>query len=143
MLKKSVLEQAQESAEMELKDAKRRRKRTRKFVQDYHDEIDRITGGMEVLAEWLIGVTIDVNSASLDLKYAGDKLVLQGIFKALRKLGYVAAKKPGEKDAEFVCYWSHPDSDMRIWMKFCSTVCKRIKVGTKMVEQDVFETRCG
>ena len=143
MLKKNVMEQAQAAADQELKDAKRRKKAVRKFVEDYTDEINRITGGTTNLLEWLINVTIDTGSTSLDISYAGDKLVLQGIWKAFRKLGYKSAKRPDESESQFTCYWDHPESDMRIWLRFSSTVCKRIKIGTKMEQVDVYETRCG
>ena len=143
MLKKTVMQRAKKSADDELRSAKRRKKEVKKFIATYEDEINQITSGMEVVSEWLINVTIDTCSESLDLKYAGDKLVMQGCFKAFRKMGFVAAKKPGENDGVFTCYWTHPDSDLRIWFSFSSTVCMRVKVGTKMVEQDVYETHCG
>ncbi len=143
MLKKNVMEQARESADYELKQAKRRRKALKKFIVNFEDEINRITGGTTDLLEWLISVTIDESSDSLDISYAGDKLVLKGIYKAFRKLGYVSAKRPQENESQFTCYWEHPKSDMRIWLKFNSTVCKRIKIGTKMEQVDVYETRCG
>jgi hypothetical protein len=143
MLKKNVMEQAAESADNELKEAKKRKKRVKKFIEDYEDEINRITGGTTNLLEWLIAVNIDTSSTSLDISYAGDKLVMQGIFKAFRKLGYVSTKRPDANESAFTCYWSHTDSDMRIWLRFSSTVCKRVKIGTKMEEVDVYETRCG
>jgi hypothetical protein len=31
---------------------------------------------------------------------------------------------------------------VRIWLAFSSTVCRRVKIGTKTVEQDVYETVC-
>jgi len=143
MLKKNVMEQAAESADRELKEAKKRKKRVKKFISDYQDEINRITEGTTNLLKWLIDVKIDTNSSSLDISYAGDKLVLQGIFKALRALGYRTDKRPKENDSQWTAYWDHPDSDMRIWLKFSSTVCKRVKIGTKMEQVDVYETRCG
>lgn len=143
MLKRTVMEQATESADQELKDAKRRKKAVKKFIEDFSDEIHRITGGTTNLLEWLISVSIDTSSQSIDISYAGDKLVMHGIFKAFRALGYISDKRPTEKESQFTCYWNHPDSDMRIWLRFSSTVCKRIKIGTKMEKVDVYETRCG
>lgn len=32
--------------------------------------------------------------------------------------------------------------EFRMWFQFSSTVCHRVKIGTKMVEQDVYETHC-
>lgn len=143
MLKKNVMEQATESADYALKDAKRLKKAVKKFIEDYSDEINRITGGTTDLLEWLISVSIDTSSTSLDISYAGDKLVMQGIFKAFRKLGYTSTSRPKDSESQFTCYWEHKDSDMRIWLRFSSTVCKRVKIGTKMQEVDVYETRCG
>jgi hypothetical protein len=142
MLKKTVLETAMEKALDEVKAAKQRKKKVKKFTEDFSDEINRIQDGATHLAEWLIDVTIDTNSQSLDISYAGDKHVLKSIFSTYRKLGYKTTKRPAENVTEFTSYWSHPDSDMRIWLKFTSTVCKRVKTGTKMVQQDVYETVC-
>ena len=142
MFKKNVMQRAKESAQSDLDAAKRKKKAIKKFVEEYIDEIQRVTGGTEVLLEWLINAGIDINTQTLDLSYSGDKFVLQGIFKALRTLGYQTDKRPEENASDFRSYWRHPESDMRIYLAFSSTVCKRIKVGTKMVEQDVYETVC-
>jgi len=142
MLKKTVIEIALKSAKTSLKEAKLRKKRIEKFISDYSDEINRIQNGAEAIKQWLIDVTIDTSSESLDFSYAGDKLVLKGIYNTFRKLGYKTSKTPQENATEFTAYWTHEESDMRIWIKFTSTVCTRKKVGTKMVEQDVFETVC-
>ena len=31
----------------------------------------------------------------------------------------------------------------RFWMQFTSSVCKRVQVGTKTVEQPIYEVQCG
>jgi len=143
MLKKNVIELAIDSAEYDWKDAKRNRKSVLKFIEDYADEIGRVISGSEILLEWLIRAEIDASSNCLDLSYSGDKLVLQGIYKVFRKLGYQSETRPQENEPTFTSFWNHPESDMKIWLRFTSTVCKRVKIGTKTVEEDIYETRCG
>lgn len=142
MFKRTIIERAIQKSTDELANAKKEKKRIKKFIEEYEDEINRIMAGTENLLEWFINAAIDTSSDSLDLSYAGDKHTIEGIYRAFRKLGYKTDKHLTKPEAVFTCYWDHKESDMRIWLRFSSTVCKRVKVGTKMVETDVFETRC-
>lgn len=140
---KSVAELAIARAKKERKDLKRAIKKLKAFAVQHAEEIARVAAGMAVVEEWHIRTDIDINSNSLDLSYAGDKHTLAGSFAALRKLGYKPDKRPDDKPMESYTTWfKHPEQDLRIWFKFSSTVCKRQKIGTKMVEQDVFEVVC-
>lgn len=108
----------------------------------YHSnkaEIGRVAQGLS---------KINVQNATVvglcvDLSIAGDKHTLNAIFAAFRKLGYEPTDRPGDKpSASFSCHWEHPTEDARFWLYFSSTQCTRIKTGTKMVEQVVYETVC-
>lgn len=56
------------------------------------------------------------------------------------RLGFKPAFEP--KDGEsYYSTWMRNGAE-HIWFSFSNNACERVKVGTKMVEQDVYETRC-
>lgn len=74
----------------------------------------------------------------------GDKSKLEQAFRILRGADFTFnAERPKKGDSQWYAFFTHPDSKTKIFFHFTSSVCKRVKVGTKMVEQDVFETQCG
>jgi len=113
------------------------------FLQRHQAEIHEVDEGLLDLNQWFIKAEPDFSNKAIDLSFAGDKHVLDGIFGAFRKLGYNPSSRPGQKpQSYFSCFWTNPDKQIKYWMTFTSTQCTRIKVGTKMVEQDIFETVC-
>lgn len=76
----------------------------------------------------------------LIISVAGDKELFVKAWKLLRSVGI--RLRPAEAGATFISQIHHAQ-DMLILFQFSSTVCRRVKVGTKMVEQDVYETQCG
>ena len=81
---------------------------------------------------------------SLDARLSGDRHLFAAVVRALRTRGFTTTQPPPEKGQG---YWSAffelPEvSDLRIWLSFSSTVCRQVQVGTKMVEQPIFETVC-
>lgn len=74
----------------------------------------------------------------------GDKTTLEKAFRILRGASLTFnTDRPKKGDSEWCAFFRHPESETRLFFQFTSSVCKRVKVGTKMVEQDVFETQCG
>ena len=83
-------------------------------------------------------------SNEIDLNFAGDAHKLAGVVRILRTAGFTThAERPKQGDTTWHAYYEHPECSTRVWLYFTSSVCKRVKVGTKMVEQDVFEVQCG
>lgn len=60
------------------------------------------------------------------------------------RLGFKPMVEP--KDGEtYYSTWmrrKHGEIVEHIWFSFTNNACERVKVGTKMVQQDVYETRC-
>jgi len=82
-------------------------------------------------------------SNEVDLRFAGDAQKLAAVVRVLRTAGFTTtAERPKQGDTTWHAYYEHPNCATRVWLYFTSSVCKRVKVGTKMVEQDVYETRC-
>jgi hypothetical protein len=83
-------------------------------------------------------------SSDVDLHFSGDAHKLASVVRILRTAGFsTTAARPKQGDTQWSAYYHHPDCGTSVWLYFTSSVCKRVKVGTKMVEQDVYEVQCG
>jgi len=76
------------------------------------------------------------------LSFAGDGPKLAEVWGLLRRAGYNTRERPKKGDTSFSGFWTH-EAHSQIYMNFTSSVCRRVKVGTRMVEQDIYETQCG
>ena len=84
---------------------------------------------------------------SLDIALSGDKHLLAGAVRALRTRGFKSdSDPPGKKDSSWSTFFYNgdvwEDDTIKIWLSFSSTVCRRVKVGTKVETVDVYETVC-
>lgn len=83
-------------------------------------------------------------SNEVDVNFTGDALRLQSVLRILTESGFTTtAESPKKGDTSWSAYFAHPDCETKVWLYFTSSVCRRVKVGTKTVEQDVFEIVCG
>ena len=127
-----------------LKDARKARRKQKKFVSKFTNEFIRVSDGLDVIAEWVVNIRVD-GSSSLDISVAGDHNVFKGMWSAMRKLGYDCSSRPTEKIFSSWQGWfyNHDQEDrLPVYISFSSTKCTRKKIGTKMVEQPVYETVC-
>jgi hypothetical protein len=92
-----------------------------------------------------IGVDPKMDSANyLSVTMTGDKDKLAAAFRILRGAGFTfTADRPKKGDSEWYAFFSHTMCPVDIWFSFTSSVCRRVKVGTKTVQQDIYETVCG
>lgn len=84
---------------------------------------------------------VTYDGKSLDLHFSGDRDRFTRIFGAIRRLGWVPVTRPERCDTYFTTFMNHPDG-ARIYLAFSSTTCRKVQVGTKMVEQPIYETIC-
>lgn len=132
-----------ETMENAIKEDQKKHKKMLKRLKTNKEEYFRIANGLIVIQEYVIRFSFDTHS--LDIGIAGDHHVFKGMFGALRKMGYVCQDKPKDKlISSWCCWWYHeePDQHIKLWITFSSTECTRVKVGTKMVEQTIYETVC-
>lgn len=94
------------------------------------------------LEELDIEPSFSLREGDVDLSFTGDGAKLGEVWKALRQAGYTTNCRPKKGDSTFYTHW-FLEGYSTIWMNFSSSVCRRVKVGTKMVEQDVYEVQCG
>jgi hypothetical protein len=66
------------------------------------------------------------------------------VVRIFRLAGFTTQSDPPKANAPtWYARYSKQGCDLAIWLNFSSTVCRRVKVGTKLVEQEIFETVCG
>src|SRR5580700_1151796 len=96
------------------------------------------------LEEFGLEPSFNLNDGGIDLNIAGSPEMLTKVWRELRRAGFKNDSFPSDrKDGTFSTYWRADDEYARIWMYFASTLCRRIQVGTKMIEQPIYETQCG
>jgi hypothetical protein len=86
------------------------------------------------------GFGLDDNYISLS--FAGDGPKLAAVWKLLRQHGYKSSCHPKKGDTTFYAFWER-EGYAKFFMNFTSSVCRRVQVGTRMVEQPIYETHCG
>ena len=75
---------------------------------------------------------------------AGDAELLTKIIRILRTGGFTTtADRPKKGENSWYAFFDYEGLTLRLFLNFTSTVCRRVKVGTKMVEQDIYEVQCG
>lgn len=83
-------------------------------------------------------------SSDIDISFTGDAHKLATVVRILRTAGFATtAARPKPGDTSWTAFYHHPNCGTPVWLSFTSSVCVRVKTGTVMVEQDVFEVRCG
>ena len=113
----------------------------RDLLRNNEEEISTMMTALEVLGTKLINVRL--NTSDIDVSVCGDKLALNAVWGIFRKLGYIADSNPNENEPTFTT-WFEPEDDnqVKFWLSFSSTVCKRVKVGTETVERDLYAVQC-
>ena len=90
------------------------------------------------------GLEPSLDQTDINLFFSGDKQRLQSVWQIMRYAGFeFEGRRPAKGDSTACGRWKHPECSTALWMHFTSTVCRRVKVGTRLVEQDIYETICG
>lgn len=121
------------------------RDRVRKHLNQWNDTLRDFPDLFDELEIQEIEPRFNNNDGCVDVSINGDANKLRAIWKQLRAAGYVPSSRPGPDDkASFSCFWEPGDKATYapVWLNFHSTVCKTVQVGTKMVEQPIYEIQC-
>lgn len=78
----------------------------------------------------------------INLSFTGDGPKLAAVWKLLRHHGFKNSCHPKKGDTTFYAFWEQ-EGHAKFFMSFTSSVCRRVQVGTKMVETPIYETHCG
>lgn len=119
----------------------RHQKATKKFK-----EFKAAIGAFPELFRGFEGLDIEpsfgLDNDYISLNFAGDGPKLSAVWKLLRRHGYNTGCRPKKGDTTFYAFWTQ-EGHAQFFMNFTSTMCKRVQVGTQMVEQPIYETQCG
>lgn len=94
------------------------------------------------LEEMDIDISFDLNCQSIDIGFSGNGDKFQQVWGMLRHEGYTPDTRPVAGDTGYCGFWRKSEHWARIYLRFSSTVCKRVQIGTKMIEQAIYETQC-
>jgi hypothetical protein len=115
---------------------------TKKFFEQAQRTLQDFPALFLFLEEMDIEPRFDPDIKLITLNFAGDGPKLGKVWGELRRAGYTSDTRPKKGDTQF-SGWFTKDNYVAIAVYFTSTLCRRIKVGTKTVEQDIYETICG
>lgn len=111
-----------------------------KFLKVNRPAIVAIATALKKMEDNVSSFTVD--SYSLNISIHGDKHVLIAAFSELRKLGYNTTKRPAANESYYSSRFEHEDFILPVYFNFSSSACRRVKVGTEMVEKPIYETVC-
>lgn len=94
------------------------------------------------LEELDVDPCFDLDNDYIRCPFTGDGMKLKLVWGTLRRAGFNTILRPEKGQTTFYAFWER-EGHAKIFMDFSSSVCRRVKVGTKTVEQDVYEIQCG
>jgi len=92
--------------------------------------------------EFDIDVRFNLDNDYISFSFTGDGPKLTAVWKLLRQHGYKTEDHPKKGDTSFYAFWRQ-EGRPSLLMNFSSSMCRRVQVGTKLVEQPIYETQCG
>lgn len=119
--------------------------RQKRFTQNaakFRDVLQAKSDLFVALEELDIDIRYDFDGGSVDVVFCGDGDKLGKVWGLLRRAGYYTESRPKKGETGFNAFWDCPGY-AKVWLQFSSTMCRRVQVGTKMVEQPVYEVQCG
>lgn len=87
----------------------------------------------------LLGCSVDFRDADINVSLTGDKRKFLNLVRLHRQFGF---KPTMPSKGATTAYWRVAHEDISFYVTFSSTVCRQVQVGTKLVEQPVYETQC-
>lgn len=82
------------------------------------------------------------DDGSVHLSFSGNGEKFGRVWGELRRAGFRCDERPKAGATQFAGYFMR-DGYARLWLFFTSSVCRQVQVGTRTVEQPIYETRCG
>jgi len=115
---------------------------TQKNLTRFRETVRLRTSLFRRLEELDIDLTFNAENEYIVMRFTGDGKRLGDVWGELRRAGYTVQSRPEKGETEFNAFWRQ-EGLAEILMLFSSSVCRRVKVGTRTVVQDVYETQCG
>lgn len=113
-----------------------------KNLKAFKRTVNAVPGLFRRFEELDIDVSFNLDNAYINMNFTGDGEKLKAAWSALRRHGYNTTARPKKGDTTFNAFWVR-EGQAELFMMFSSSLCRRVQVGTKMVEQPIYETQCG
>jgi hypothetical protein len=92
-----------------------------------------------------LGVETDFTN-ELNVRFTGDKQKLVLVMRAVRIAGFQfdATDRPKKGETSWNTWCNHPNTTVRVWFAFSSSVCRQVDTGKKRtIEVPIYEVQCG
>lgn len=91
-----------------------------------------------------LGIEASAGDSYVYVGFTGDFSLFKRVWALLRSHGWTPDKKVTEtKFSDFCTFWGSPDGEkQKLFFNYTSSVCFRKKVGTRMVEEIIYEIEC-
>ena len=149
--RKPVEEQFLDAIEKKVRDTSEDLQKLYNARATARQEVHELSKFLEPVLQWIMYVQYDVTNHSIDLTISGDKHVMEAVWGVLRKAGYEPDSRVKDEPISSFSTWfrlansgyDEPNyKRLKVWFNFCSTKCRRVQTGVKMVEQPVYEVIC-
>jgi hypothetical protein len=123
------------------------RQKISKHLERFANTLKDYAPLMRELEQQEIEIRFDLNYGTIDFGFDGTPERLSIVFRILRRHGYEPDQRPKADNPDYSTFWRLENDPERhyatLFMRFSSTLCLRVQIGTTMVEQPVYEVRCG
>lgn len=116
--------------------------KTAKSLRSFQSTVNQLGPLFRELEEMDIDVGFQTSEGWVLISFTGDGHRLGRIWGVLRRNGYKTNEHPKKGDSAFAAFWRR-EGYSDVFMNFSSSLCRRVQVGTQMVEQAIYETVCG
>lgn len=126
-----------------------------KTLQELRDEVqrdyetkaavlDRIAPYYEALMTGLADVKpyVWVDGYEVNVSITGAKSALASAWATLRRNGFTPEERPTRETKSEIHTRFRQADGTRVYLAFSSTVCRRVQVGTRTVEEPIYEIQC-
>lgn len=113
-------------------------------LANWENNREEILPIIESLAPLEVDAEMCAWNSQVNLTVIGGKAKLVDVFRILRTAGYKCSDdRPRANDSSWYGTFAKEGRALSFWVRFTSSVCVMVKVGTKTIEEDVYEVRCG
>lgn len=113
-----------------------------KALKEFKVTLNQVGTLFRSLEELDIDLQFNPDGGYIAFCFTGDGARLAAVWKELRRHGYKSDSHPQKGDTTVYAFWRR-EGYATLFMNFSSSMCKRVQVGTKTVEQPIYETQCG
>lgn len=114
----------------------------KKWTALFQSTVNSHLGLFRWLEEQDLDVRFSLSDGDMNLSFTGDGPRLGKVWGELRRAGWAPNTHPKKGESNFYTHWTKAGC-ATLWMNFTSSVCRRVQVGTQMVEQPIYEVQCG